>query len=119
MGRLGDYLTSVVGASSAVVSSLCCVLPLLVIVTGLGAGAFMMTTMKYRAIFLPGGVLGLAVGYTLYLRERRRCKRVACHMVGARLNLIMLVGATLIVFAALALDFFPQVTAELLQRAMN
>ena len=37
-------------------SSLCCVLPLAIVLLGLGSGAFMATTMKYTAIFVPIGV---------------------------------------------------------------
>ncbi|MBI3092575.1 MAG: hypothetical protein HYY96_18100 [Candidatus Tectomicrobia bacterium] len=108
-----------VSLGAAFVASLCCVLPLLVVLTGLGTGAFMGTTMQYRSIFLPAGVFGVLGSYALYFRERRRCRAVACRFIGARLNLVMLLGATLALLAALALDLFPDATAALLQGAMN
>lgn len=104
---------------AAFVASLCCVLPLLVVLTGLGTGAFMVTTMRYRAIFLPAGGLGLLTAYVLYFRERRRCRTVSCRFIGSRLNLVMLVAATVVIVAALALDLFPDATAVLMQHAMN
>jgi len=59
--------------AGAVLSSLCCLLPLTVIVLGLGSGAFMAVTMQYRWILIPTGVLGVVLGVALYIRERRRC----------------------------------------------
>ena len=59
----------IVSFSAAIVASLCCLLPLAVVLLGLGSGAFMMVTMQYRSIFLPAGVVGVALGYLLYFRE--------------------------------------------------
>ncbi|MBI3456490.1 MAG: hypothetical protein HY002_11965, partial [Candidatus Rokubacteria bacterium] len=73
--KLGELRSSAVGILSASVASLCCLLPLVVVVLGLGSGAFMAVTMRYTYIFLPAGILGTAAGYYLYLRERRRCER--------------------------------------------
>jgi len=78
----------------------------------------MMTTMQYRAIFLPTGVLGVGVGYYLYFRERRRCTKLACTLVGGKINLTLLALATVVVAAALILDIFPELTSEILHGAM-
>lgn len=49
-GTVGAGATAWVGAA---LSSLCCLLPLGVIVLGLGSGAFMAVTMQYRWLLIP------------------------------------------------------------------
>ncbi len=112
--RLTDLKSSVVALGSAAVASLCCLLPLAVVVLGLGSGAFMAVTMQYSAIFIPAGILGTAAGYYLYLRERRRCDRLGCAMVGSRINLALLGLSTVVLTAAVTLTAFPRTTAELI-----
>jgi hypothetical protein len=107
-----------IGMSAAVVASLCCLLPLFVVLLGLGSGAFMMVTMQYRSVFLPAGVVGVGLGYYFYFQEKRRCSGAGCAFVGARLNLLFLCVATVIVALALVLDFFPQLSSDMLQMVM-
>ncbi len=106
-------LTAWVGAALA---SLCCLLPLAVIVLGLGSGAFMAVTMRYRWLLIPAGVLGVTAGFILYVRERRRCQQLACRMAGSRLTLALLTAAGLVVATSIVLDRFPTMTSELLAR---
>lgn len=115
--RVSDVRSGFLGMVAATISSLCCLLPLAVIVLGLGSGAFMMTTMQYRAIFIPMGIIGVALGWLLYLRERSRCTAMGCRLAGGKLSFSLLLLATLIVAGAVALDQFPDVTADLLTRA--
>lgn len=115
---LGAVKAGMVGFSSALIASLCCLLPLATVVLGLGSGAFMMVTMQYRNIFLPVGVIGVGIGYYLYFREKRRCSSIACSFVGRKTNLALLVLATVMVAGALLLDFFPGLTSDYLQMAM-
>src|SRR3989337_4494576 len=116
--NLGSFKAGLVGVSSAIISSLCCLFPLGVVLLGLGSGAFMMVTMQYRTIFLPIGVIGLALGYYLYFREKRRCATLSCAFAGGKINLALLVFATVIVTGALVLDIFPELTSNILQGAM-
>lgn len=51
--KAGTIGASLVAGSGAVLSSLCCLLPLTVIVLGLGSGAFMAVTMRYRWLLIP------------------------------------------------------------------
>ncbi|MCL6556114.1 MAG: hypothetical protein K6T56_07115 [Burkholderiales bacterium] len=74
----------------------------------------MATTMQYRWILIPLGVVGVVGGFALYVRERRRCSAVACRMAGSRLTLGLLVMAGLVVAAAIALDQFPEFTSDLI-----
>jgi len=103
----------------ALLSSLCCLLPLAVIVLGLGSGAFMAVTMQYRWLLLPVGILGVATGFFLYVRERRRCTALACRMAGSRVTMALLVVASLVVGTSIVLDRFPEFTSDLLAHVMN
>jgi len=116
--NLHSFKAGIVSFSAAIVASLCCLLPLAVVVLGLGSGAFMMVTMQYRAIFLPVGVVGIGVGYWLYFREKRRCNSLGCTFVGRRSNLALLLLATVVVGVAIILDIFPDLTSEILQNVM-
>ena len=78
----------------------------------------MVVTMRYRSIFLPVGVVGVGLGYYLYFKEKRRCSSIGCAFTGGRFNLTLLAVATVMVAAALVLDFFPQLTSEILQATM-
>jgi len=113
LGSLGAGMTAWVGA---LLSSLCCLLPLIVIALGLGSGAFMAVTMQYRWILIPTGILGVLAGFVLYIRERRRCEALACRMAGGRTTLVLLVLAGLVVVTAIVLDRFPEATSDLLAR---
>lgn len=112
---LKPALMSCVGAFAA---SLCCLLPLAVIVLGLGSGAFMATTMRYQHILLPFGILAVTAGYLLYFREWRRCQRFVCTMVGSRFNLLALGIATAVLLGEVGLVVFPEGAAKLLTQAM-
>jgi len=108
-------LVSLVGAFAA---SLCCLLPLAVVVLGLGSGAFMATTMRYQGILLPLGILGVTAGYVLYVRERRRCQALVCTMAGSRVNLVALGVATAVLLGEVVLVAFPEGASRLLIQAM-
>lgn len=115
---LSHFKAGLLSISSAIVASLCCLLPLAVVLLGLGSGAFMMVTMQYRAIFLPIGVMGVALGYYLYFREKFRCNALGCAFVSRRTNLALLLFATVVVSVAIILDIFPELTSEVLQGVM-
>jgi hypothetical protein len=97
--------------------SLCrCLLPLGILVLGLGSGAFMAVTMQYRWVLIPAGVLGIALGFVLYARERRRCVKLTCRMAGSRVTSVLLIAALLVVASAIVLDQFPEMASDLLMR---
>lgn len=112
--KLADLPSSALAAMSATVASLCCLLPLAVVVLGLGSGAFMAVTMQYSYIFIPAGILGTGAGYYLYVRERRRCHRLECAMAASRVNLVLLLASSLVLAAAVVLTAFPNYTADLI-----
>jgi len=112
-GSIGAGLAAWAGA---LLSSLCCLLPLAVIVLGLGSGAFMAVTMRYRWLLIPAGVIGVTAGFVLYVRERRRCTTLACRMAGSRITLTLLIVAGLVVATSIVLDRFPEMSSDLLVR---
>ena len=72
--------------------------------------------MQYRWILIPLGVLGVATGFVLYARERRRCDALVCRMAGSRVTLALLIVASLAVGTSIVLDLFPEMTSDLLAR---
>jgi hypothetical protein len=112
-GVLGAGLTAWAGA---LLSSLCCLLPLTVIVLGLGSGAFMAVTMQYRWILIPTGVLGVTLGFVLYTRERKHCDTLGCRMAGSKITFALLILASVVVATSIVLDRFPEMTSDLLAR---
>ena len=117
--RPGSLIAGLAAWAGALLSSLCCLLPLAVIVLGLGSGAFMAVTMQYRWILIPAGVLGVGTGFVLYLKERRRCEQLACRMAGSRVALALLIVASLVVATSIVLDRFPEMTSDLLARVSD
>ena len=79
----------------------------------------MAATMRYRWLLIPAGVIGVATGFVLYFRERRRCAAFACRMAGSRITLTLLVVASLVVGTSIVLDRFPEVTSDLLAHVMK
>ncbi len=112
--RFLDLKASLVSLSSALASSLCCVLPLAVVLLGLGSGSFMVVTMRYSNLLVPVGVSGLGLGYLLYFREKRRCDKAVCRMAGKNLNLGFLVFGTSVVALAVLFKVFPGFFAYLI-----
>ena len=117
--RLSTLGAGAVAWIGAALSSLCCLLPLAVIVLGLGSGAFMATTMQYRWLLIPAGIIGIATGFALYMRERRRCDALSCKMAGSRVTLALLIVASLVVTSSIMLDRFPEFTSDLLAHVMS
>lgn len=114
MNRVQKVVPAFAAWIGAVLSSLCCLLPLAVILLGLGSGGFMAVTMQYRWLLIPAGALGVGTGFALYVRERRRCDQLGCRMAGSRITLGLLLLATLVVITSIALDRFPEMTSNLL-----
>jgi hypothetical protein len=117
--KAGTFTAGITAWAGALLSSLCCLLPLVVIVLGLGSGAFMAVTMQYRWLLIPAGIIGVTTGFLLYFRERRRCAALACRMAGSRVTLTLLIVAGLVVGISIVLDRFPEFTSDVLAHVMN
>jgi L-asparagine transporter-like permease len=112
--KIRNLKPALVNLPSAIVASLCCLLPLSLVLLGPGSGAFMAVTNRYSYIFIPVGLLGLAAGYFFYFREKRRCSALSCRMTAGTFNLVMLIVATMVVTVAVLLKVFPEAAASLL-----
>ena len=112
----GTVAASFVAWGGALLSSLCCLLPLAVIALGLGSGAFMAVTMRYSWLLIPAGVLGVATGFVLYARERRRCDALGCRMAGSRVTLALLIVASAVLVTSIVAARFPEMTSDFLTR---
>jgi len=112
---VGASLPGATSAVAALLASSCCILPLVLILTGIAGAGVMMSMMQYEWLTLPLGVIGLVVAWGLYFREKRRCRTRACRFVGRRMNQAMLGFGTLVIAIALLLKVFPAWTAAILQ----
>jgi len=117
--RLADLKAGAIASGGAVLASLCCLLPLGVVLLGLGSGAFMAVTLQYRPILLPLGIAGVSGGFWLYARERKRCAALGCQMAAGGVNLWILTLATAVLFAEIVLALFPEWSSRLLFAAMG
>jgi len=89
------------GILSAILGSICCVGPLLLVAVGLGSGAVFIG--RNHWLFIAAAVALLAWAWTKYFGEKARCACQHRAMQGRRVNLATLILASIIVagFAAL------------------
>jgi|TARA_B100000809_G_scaffold241629_1_gene264979 hypothetical protein len=104
--KLENLNPGLLGLGTAFGASVCCVLPMTVVLLGLGSGTFMTVTMQYRPILYPLGLLGVATSYWLYFRRKRACDAQACRMPGKRWNLVALSVSTVLMGIVTYVDFF-------------
>ncbi len=102
--------------TSAIFSSVCCWLPLLLIVFGTSAAGVAGFLGAYRSVFLGASALFLTGGfYFVYFRKEKCAPGQACAMpsrkIPRRLNKVMLWGSTVVV---LAFTLFPNYVGILL-----
>jgi len=113
--RIFDIKSGMISLASAFAASLCCVLPMAVVLAGVGSGAFMMTTMKYSHILIPLGVIGVGFGYYMFFRDKKISAACGCPMRAGRLNLAILIFATIVVILSVVFNVFPGLIAPLLE----
>jgi len=104
--QIEDLKPGLIGVGTSFGASICCVLPMTIVLLGLGSGGFMMVTMQYRIILYPLGLLGLVTAYWLYFRRRKVCDAQACRMQGKRRNIAGLVISTVLMSLVTYVDFF-------------
>ena len=104
--QIEDLKPGLIGVGTSFGASICCVLPMTIVLLGLGSGGFMMVTMQYRIILYPLGLLGLVTAYWLYFRCRKVCDAQACRMQGKSWNIEGLVFSTVLMSLVTYVDFF-------------
>jgi mercuric ion transport protein len=100
------------GILSAILGSICCVGPLLLVALGLGTGAVLIG--RYHWIFISSAVAVLSWAWAKYLREKTVCDCERKPMQGRRSGMITLFMATLLVlgFAGLNMTRYVFATAQ-------
>jgi len=94
------------GVLSALVASVCCVGPLLLILLGLGSlglGAFFG---RYHWWFILAAIGLLAFAWRAYLKERGRCQAARCEMAQGKTAQWTLTLATLVVVLFVGLNLY-------------
>src|SRR5215831_6174655 len=99
------------GILSAILGSICCIGPLLLVTLGLGTGAVLIG--RYHWIFIIAAVAVLTLAWAKYLREKTVCDCERKPMQGRRSGMITLLMATLLVlgFAGLNITRYVFATA--------
>src|SRR5712692_4167845 len=90
------------GILAAVLGSICCVGPLLLIALGLGTGAAVIG--RYHWFFVIGAIAVLGWAWVKHFRERVRCACEHRAMNGRRISLFALLVASVIVLAFASLN---------------
>src|SRR6266853_1292494 len=98
------------GILSALLASICCVGPLLLVAIGLGSGATFVG--RYHWFFLIGGMAVLTWAWTKYLREKTVCDCEHRPMEGRRSRMFTLLIATVIVLGFAGLNISRYVFAS-------
>lgn len=100
---------------SMIAASSCCLPPLILLgLTLIGVGtagvAGLSSTLgSLKWYILPLAILGVALSYWLYFREKKRCSTQACMMVSERCSKFMLTFSTIVVCGFLAWSVYPYV----------
>ena len=95
-----------IGISAAVLSSICCIGPLLLAGVGLGGFGIGAWIGIYHWHFMAVAGLALGLAWYFYLRERRRCKTERCEMARGNATRVTLSLATLVVLGFLGLNVY-------------
>src|SRR5260370_35971908 len=90
------------GILAAVLGSICCVGPLLLIALGLGAGGAVIG--RYHWLFVATAIAVLAWAWVKHFRERVQCACEHRSMDGRGISLLTLILASAIVLAFAALN---------------
>ncbi|HEU5246969.1 MAG TPA: mercuric transporter MerT family protein [Candidatus Udaeobacter sp.] len=90
------------GILAAVLGSICCVGPLLLIAVGLGTGAAVIS--RYHWFFIGGAIVVLAWAWVKHFREKAQCACEHRPMQGRGISLFTLIVASVIVLAFAGLN---------------
>lgn len=97
---------SKLGILSAVIAPICCVVPLLLILLGLGSlglGAFIG---RYHWFFIAAALGLIIFAWRGYFKEKKTCNLKGCQMQNKRITLIILITASLVVAIFVGLNLY-------------
>lgn len=98
---------TVAGLSALVSSAACCVLPLALASAGIGAGT-LAAVVPYRWPLTIAAAAAIAIGWALYLRQRRMCAAGADCARPARATLVLLCAASVMTALSASWKLFEQ-----------
>ncbi len=113
--KKGDFKSTITAVLSGLLASSCCVIPLVVILTGVGGVGFMALARDYQWLTLPLGAAILGYSSYSYFKKRKSCKTGCGEVKGTRVNLVTLILSTLVVSFSVLGVIFPSMIYALLK----
>ncbi len=113
--KIGNLKSTITAVLSGLLASSCCIVPLVIIFTGVGGVGLMALARDYQWLTIPLGLFALAYSYYSYFRKRKSCETGSCTIKGKRSNLIALVISTVVVSFAMLGVIFPSMLYALLR----
>ena len=94
------------GILSALLASVCCVTPLILVLLGLGSLGIGAVLGRFHWWFLFAAIGLLTYGWRAYVQEKRRCRTAQCEMPRSTTTRAVLLGASVIVAASVGLNLY-------------
>lgn len=116
MGEKYSISAVLLGVKAGLISSLCCITPLVLILLGIGSVSAALSITQYRPYFIAASLIFLAGA--LWYQFKRRCSDGTCS-VDRKSYALTAVGVYLIIFAVLLYAVVPAVSSYALQRNTN
>jgi len=94
------------GILSAVIASVCCVGPLVLVLLGLGSLGLGAVLGRYHWWFILAAIALLAIAWRSYPKEAGRCRTARCEMAGGKTTRTALLLASVVVAAFVGLNLY-------------
>lgn len=94
------------GILSAVIASICCIGPLLLILLGLGSLGIGAAIGRYHWYFIAVALMLLIIAWKGYLKEKKTCNLKGCQMENKRMILVTLIISTLVVAVFMGFNLY-------------
>jgi len=95
-----------IGIFSAMLASVCCLGPVLLVLLGLGSLGFGALIGRYHWWFIGAAIALLAYAWRSYLKEARQCKTASCEMARGRTTRTVLLLASVVVAVFVGLNLY-------------
>lgn len=94
------------GLVSALLASVCCLGPVLLVLLGLGSLGFGAVVGRYHWWFITAAILLLSVAWRSYLKEASRCQTASCQMTRGKMTRTVLTLASVVVAIFVSLNLY-------------
>lgn len=94
------------GILSAVIASVCCVGPLVLVFLGLGSLGLGAVLGRYHWWFILAAIVILTIAWRSYATEARRCKAASCEMARGKTTRTVLLLASVVVAVFVGLNLY-------------